>query len=65
MPDHLHLMLLGLAVESGQLNAIKFLRLHLNRLLAGEPLQTLAALSQSQPRCLRWSKLTFAATVAP
>jgi putative transposase len=38
MPDHLHLMLLGLAVESDQLNAVKFLRVQLNRLLAGEPL---------------------------
>lgn len=50
MPDHLHLMLLGLAVVSDQLNAIKFLRLHLNRLLKGEPLQKLAALARAQPR---------------
>lgn len=39
MPDHLHLMFLGLAVASDQLNAIKFLRSQVNRLLAGEPLQ--------------------------
>jgi len=38
MPDHLHLMWLGLALESDQLNAMKFLRLHLNRLLAGDSL---------------------------
>ena len=50
MPDHLHLMFLGLAIASDQLNAVKFLRLHLNRLLAGEPLQRLAALSRAQPR---------------
>jgi putative transposase len=49
MPDHLHLMLLGLAVASDQLNAVKFLRLHLNRLLKGEPLQKFAALSRAQP----------------
>jgi hypothetical protein len=48
MPDHLHLMFLGLAVESDQLNAIKFLRLQVNRLLAGEPLQKFAALSRAQ-----------------
>ena len=45
MPDHLHLMFLGLAVSSDQLNAVKFLRLQLNRLLAGVPLQKMAALS--------------------
>jgi len=50
MPDHVHLMFLGLAVASDQLNAVKFLRLHLNRLLAGEPLQKLAALSRAQPQ---------------
>lgn len=50
MPDHLHLMLLGLAVASDQLNAIKFLRLQLNRLLAGEPLQKSAALVRAQRR---------------
>jgi putative transposase len=48
MPDHLHLMLLGLAGASDQLNAIKLLRLHVNRLLAGEPLQKLAV--RAQPR---------------
>lgn len=50
MPDHLHLMFLGLAVASDQLNAVKFLRLRVNRLLAGEPLQKLAVLSRAQPR---------------
>lgn len=49
MPDHLHLMFLGLAVTSDQLNAIRFLRLHINRLLTGEPLQKFAALSRAQP----------------
>jgi len=49
MPDHLHLLFLGLAVASDQLNAVKFLRLQLNRLLAGEPLQKLAARSRAQP----------------
>jgi len=50
MPDHLHLMLLGLAVASDQLNGIKFLRLQVNRLLAGGPLPKSAALSRAQPR---------------
>lgn len=50
MPDHLHLMLLGLRVASDQLNAVKFLRLQLNRLLAGEPLQKMAVFSRTQPR---------------
>ena len=45
MPDHLHLMLLGMAVASDQLNATKFLRLHVNRLLAGEALHKFAARS--------------------
>ena len=52
MPDHLHMMWLGMAAASDQLNALKFFRLHLNRLLADEPLQTMepAALSRAQPR---------------
>jgi len=50
MPDHLHLMFLGLAVASDQLNAVKFLRLRLNRLLAGEPIQKFAALSRARPQ---------------
>lgn len=41
MPDHLHLVWLGLSSQSDQLNGMKFLRLHLNRLLAGEPLSAL------------------------
>jgi len=49
MPDHLHVMLLGLVVASDQLNAVKFLRLHVNRLLAGESVQEYAALSRAQP----------------
>jgi REP element-mobilizing transposase RayT len=39
MPDHLHLMWLGLAVESDQLNGMKFFRTYLNRLLKGNPLE--------------------------
>lgn len=39
LPDHLHLMWLGLARASDQLNGIKFLRTYLNRLLANVPLQ--------------------------
>ncbi len=35
MPDHLHLVWLGLSQESDQLNAMKFLRKYLNLLLAG------------------------------
>ena len=50
MPDHLHLLLLGLKLSSDQLNAVKFLRLQMNRLLAGEPLQKLAVFSRTQPR---------------
>ena len=36
MPDHLHLVWVGLATESDQLNGMKFFRRHLNRLLEGE-----------------------------
>jgi REP element-mobilizing transposase RayT len=39
MPDHLHLMWLGLSRESDQLNGVKFLRFYLNRLLAGNALE--------------------------
>ncbi len=39
MSDHLHLMWLGLAVESDQLNGVKFLRTYLNRLLAGKRIE--------------------------
>jgi putative transposase len=39
MPDHLHLMWMGLASDSDQRNGMKFFRLHLNRLLAGDSLQ--------------------------
>ncbi len=53
MPDHLHLMLLGLAVASDQLNAVKFLRLHLNRLLAGDTLVSGAVSAEARPRRLQ------------
>lgn len=39
MPDHLHLMWLGLSLESDQLNGVKFLRTYLNRLLKGNLLE--------------------------
>jgi hypothetical protein len=39
MPDHLHLMWLGFSRESDQLNGMKFLRMHLNRLLAGKRIE--------------------------
>jgi putative transposase len=38
MPDHLHLVWLGLSLESNQLNGMKFFRKQLNRLLDGESL---------------------------
>jgi putative transposase len=34
MPDHMHLLLLGLGEDSGQTQAVKFLRRHLNTALA-------------------------------
>ena len=34
MPDHLHLIWMGLHLETDQLNGIKFLREYLNKLLA-------------------------------
>src|ERR1035437_9175951 len=51
MPDHVHLVWLGLARDSDQLNCMRFLRLHLNRMLRGEPLQKVEppALSRAQP----------------
>jgi REP element-mobilizing transposase RayT len=51
MPDHLHLMWLGLAVASDQLNGMKFLRMYLNRLLAGKQIENRkpAVNSRSQP----------------
>jgi len=39
MPDHLHLMWLGLSLESDQLNGVKFMRTYLNRLLKGNLLE--------------------------
>jgi hypothetical protein len=52
MPDHLHVMWLGLALASDQLNGMKFLRTHLNRLLAGEGLQKGAAPSAEESAAL-------------
>ena len=53
MPDHLHLVLLGLAVQSDQLNAVKFLRLHLNRLLAGDELVSFTQAPRPRPWSLQ------------
>jgi hypothetical protein len=39
MPDHLHLMCLGLALASDQLNGTRFLRTCINRLLEGRKLE--------------------------
>ena len=39
MPDHLHVMLMGMTADSDQIKGMKFLREHLNRLLAGHSLQ--------------------------
>jgi putative transposase len=39
MPDHLHLMWLGLSMKSDQLNGMKFLRTYLNWLLAGRRIE--------------------------
>jgi len=50
MPDHLHLMWMGLSLGSDQLNAVKFLRLHLNRLLADEGLQHKGSAVDSRPQ---------------
>jgi putative transposase len=52
MPDHLHLVWMGLSLESDQLDGMKFLRTYLSRLLAGESLekQRLAVDSRPRPR---------------
>jgi REP element-mobilizing transposase RayT len=59
MPDHLHLMWLGLSPASDQLNAMRFLRTYLNRLLEGKKIenrwsamapQASAVDSRSQPK---------------
>lgn len=50
MPDHLHLMWLGLSVASDQLNAVKFLRTWLNRLLAGKQIENRKSAVDSRPR---------------
>src|ERR1017187_1591778 len=50
MPDHLHLMWLGLSVESDQLNGMKFLRMYLNRVLAGRLVENRKAAVDSRPQ---------------
>jgi putative transposase len=55
MPDHLHLMWLGLSLQSDQLNAMRFLRTYLNRMLDGKQIENrkLAVDSRPQPP-MRW-----------
>ncbi len=50
MPDHLHLVWMGLSLQSDQLNGMKFLRTQLNRLLAGSLLENRAVDSRPRPR---------------
>jgi hypothetical protein len=50
MPDHLHLMWMGLSVTSDQFNGMKFLRTQLNRLLAGNLLENRESAVDSRPR---------------
>jgi len=50
MPDHLHLMWLGLSLESDQLNGVKFLRTQLNRLLAGKRIENRKSAVDSRPQ---------------
>lgn len=50
MPDHLHLIWLGLSLESDQLNGMKFLRTYLNRLLAKKPIENRSMTVDSRPR---------------
>ena len=38
MPDHIHVVWMGMKLRSDQLNANQFLRKQINRLLAGDPL---------------------------
>ncbi len=51
MPDHLHVVWIGCNANSDQINAMKFFRLHLNRLLAGE---TLVANSSLEKPVRQW-----------
>jgi putative transposase len=48
MPDHMHLIWMGLRLDSDQLNAMAFLRTHLGRLLAPAEFQ-----NQAHDRALR------------
>lgn len=54
MPDHLHLMWLGISLGSDQLNGMKFLRMWMNRLFVGKEIENrkLAVDSRPQPRGL-------------
>ena len=49
MPDHLHLMCLGLSLDSDQLNATRFLRTFLNRLLEGKKIENRPAMAPLKP----------------
>ena len=50
MPDHIHLLWLGIGADSDQIKAMKFLREYLNRLLAGRGLQTHQLAADSRPQ---------------
>jgi putative transposase len=50
MPDHLHLMWLGLSLQSDQLNATRFLRTYLNRMLEGKSIENRKSAVDSRPQ---------------
>jgi putative transposase len=50
MPDHLHLMWLGLSLASDQLKAVKFLRTYLNRMLDGKGIENRKSAVDSRPQ---------------
>lgn len=57
MPDHLHLIWMGLSLKSDQLVSIRFLRAHFNRLLSGQSLEgreLVAARSRKPPAKAGW-----------
>jgi REP element-mobilizing transposase RayT len=50
MPDHLHLIWLGLSLQSNQLNGMRFLRTYLNRMLEGKPIENRKSAVDSRPQ---------------
>jgi putative transposase len=57
MPDHLHLIWMGLSLQSDQLIGTRFLRKHFNRLLAGQRLdsrESAAAAAPNPPEKADW-----------